>query len=257
MEKKNLFINIIFILGLISGCTYDKTIIPTDCSTVHWTHNSSGTDQNHWPDLCTGYSACQGPNQSPVNITGAISNSALSKLIFNYSTTSAEIENNGHTIEFVCDPGSTLTIKGTPYALLQFHFHAESEHQLNGKKYPIEVHFVHKATDTDYAVVGIFFEEGAENSLFTKYLSHFPVSEGKYTDHAEIELAKLLPGNKSYFNYTGSLTTPPCSEVVNWYVLKQTVTASPVQVSQFKAILKNNFRNVQNLNGRKIFSFDE
>jgi len=257
MKKLNIIFRIIIISAITSSCTYEKTVIPTDCTNIHWTHNTSGTGQNNWADLCTGYSACLGINQSPVNITGAIANSTLSKLIFSYTKTAAEIENNGHTIEFVCDEGSKLTIKGTAYKLLQFHYHSQSEHQLEGKNFPIEVHFVHKATDTDFAVVGAFFEEGAENLLFTKYLSHFPVTEGTYTDHTEFELAELLPLNKSYFHYTGSLTTPPCSEVVNWYVLKQKITASAGQIAQFKALLKNNFRNIQNLNGRKIFSFDE
>lgn len=257
MENLYPFWRISVFLLLMSSCVYDSAVIPTDCTDIHWTYNMTSSGQDHWVDLCTGYNACSGMSQSPVNISGATTHLNLSKLIFSYSTTSAEIENNGHTIEFACEPGNTLTIGGTQYELLQFHYHAQSEHQVDGKKYPLEVHFVHKATDSDYAVLGVFFEEGAPNSLFTEYLSHFPNEEGTYTDHSEIELTELLPGNKSYFHYSGSLTTPPCSEVVHWYVLKNTITASASQINQFQDLLKNNSRRIQGLNGRKIYSFDE
>lgn len=257
MEKLYPFWRISVLSLFISSCVYDSVVIPTDCTNIHWTYNMTLSGQDHWVDLCTGYNACSGMSQSPVNISGAMTLSTLSKLTFSYSTTTVEIENNGHTIEFVCEPGSRLTIGGTQYELLQFHYHAQSEHQVNGNNYPLEVHFVHKASDSDYAVVGVFFAEGAANTLFTEYLSHFPHEEGIYTDHSEIELNELLPVNKSYFHYSGSLTTPPCSEVVHWYVLKNIITASASQINQFQALLKNNSRHIQDLKGRKIYSFDE
>lgn len=257
MKNLYILIKLLFISEFLASCVYDQPVIPTDCSNIQWTHHMTGSGQNEWVDLCTGYSSCAGMNQSPVNITGTLSNPALSALKFNYTHTPVEIENNGHTIEFVCEPGSKLSIGATTYDLLQFHYHASSEHQLNGSTFPLEVHFVHKASDSDFAVVGVFFEEGTENVLFTEYLSHFPKTKGTYTATSEIELAKLLPANKSYYHYNGSLTTPPCSEVVKWYVLKQKIKASAAQLAQFQAILKNNFRNIQNLDGRKIFHFDE
>ena len=117
-----------------------------------------------------------------------------------------------------------MDIGSTKYSLAQFHYHAQSEHQLNGIHYPLEVHFVHKASDTDLAVVGVFFEEGAENELLAKYLSDFPLTEGTFEEHSEeIELADLLPANKSYYHYNDSLTTPICSELVTWYVLTNTI----------------------------------
>ena len=257
MKKPYSFRTIPLFLILVSGCVYDHAVIPTDCTNIHWTYPMTPGGQDHWADLCTGFNACRGMSQSPVNISGATALSSLSKLNFSYATTETEIENNGHTIEFVCRPGSKITAGGTQYELLQFHYHAQSEHQVAGKTFPLEVHFVHKATGSDYAVVGVFFEEGAANALFSRFLSHFPHDEGTYTDAAEIELGGLLPEDKSYFHYNGSLTTPPCSEVVNWYVLKKTLTASANQIDQFKTLLKNNSRRIQDLNGRKIFSFDE
>ena len=247
------------LLTAVVGCktkeTKDK--IPTDCSTIHWTYTGE-SGPTAWPDLCTGYSACGEKSQSPINITGAVADANLDSINLNYTTTPAEIENNGHTIEFVCEEGSKVTLNGTEYDLLQFHFHGLSEHEVNGKHYPLEIHFVNKATDTNYAVIGLFIEEGDENPLFTQFLSHFPHEEGLYKDTAtHIDLSSLFPKNLSYYNYSGSLTTPPCSEVVNWYVLKNTVTASATQISELQSILHNNYRPVQDLNGRSIKMYDK
>jgi len=242
----------------ISSCKNDnKVIIPTDCTDVHWSYDGSTDGQDKWVDLCTGYSDCGGQSQSPINISGSIPDLTLPGLDFNYSSTTTEIENNGHTIEFVCEAGSELTIGTKTYQLLQFHYHAKSEHQVDGSYHSLEVHFVHKASDTDYAVVGVFFEPGEENELFTEFLAHFPTEKGTYTDTTEINLAGLLPENKSFYHYSGSLTTPPCSEVVNWYVLKNEISASATQIAQFEGILKNNYRDIRNLNGRTIYSRDE
>lgn len=248
----------LFFLSSFCGCKKnDDNDIPTDCTTIHWSYTGE-TGPEYWAELCHGFSPCGGDTQSPINITGASENSLLHPISFNYLTTKVEIENNGHAIEFICDQGSTLTISGTEYELLQFHYHGLSEHTVEGQHYPLEIHFVNKASDLNLAVIGLFIEEGAENKLLSDFLSNFPHEEGIYEDHQEvIDLSGLLPDNKSYYNYSGSLTTPPCSEVVNWYVLKNTVTASAEQISEFQSILHNNYRPVQKLNGRVISSYDE
>jgi carbonic anhydrase len=248
------------VLPLFYGCADDHTDeIPTDCTNVHWTHQGEH-GQEHWTDLCTGFSTCGGSSQSPINITGAVPGETLSPLEPDYGFTSIEIENNGHTIEFVCDAGSSLTVGNMQYQLLQFHYHGNSENTVEGTQYPLEVHFVNKATDGTYAVIGLFFTDGGDttNALFSQFLAQFPTEEGTYeNDSIELDLSSLLPSNLSYYNYSGSLTTPPCSETVSWYVLKNTVAASTAQIAQFQAILDNNFREVQPLNGRVIYSFDE
>lgn len=245
-----------FALSVFWACKGDINPHASDCTDVHWSYTGE-KGPAHWVDLCSGFSACGGATQSPVNIQGALENANLSAILFNYTSTSTEIENNGHTLEFVCDPGSKLTINGTEYELLQFHYHGLSEHVVEGEHYPLEVHFVNKASDDNYAVIGVFFEEGDENALFTQFLSKFPPEEGSYEEHTEIDLSSLFPEDKSYYSYSGSLTTPPCSEVVNWYVLKNTVTASSTQIAAFQSILKNNYRPVQDLNGRVISSYTE
>lgn len=227
-----------------------------DCTTVHWGYSDNeGPDK--WASLCTGFSACAGANQSPIDIDIAATeqNEGLSPLAFDYKSSATNIINNGHTVQFNIDEGSSVTISDKSYQLLQFHFHTASEHTVNGKQYPMEVHFVHKNTDTGFAVVGIFYEEGAENALLAKYLANFPKEKGEYTSDSTLELASLLPEKLGYFHYAGSLTTPPCSEVVSWYVLQQPLTASKEQIEAFAAILKNNFRPVQPLNDRKLYSF--
>lgn len=242
----------------LASCKEDKPEIPVSCTGVEWSHFGQEDGQDDWLNLCEGNSACGGTTQSPINITGAVDNPMLDSLFFVYGKTPVEIENKGYTVEFVCEPGSVLVIGSTEYVLKQFHYHTTSEHQLNGASFPLEVHFVHKASDTDLAVVGVFFEAGAENELFAKYLSKFPTSEGEYKDATqEIELASLLPANRSFYNYGGSLTTPPCSEVVRWFVLKEKITASAAQIAQFQSILDNNHRQVQPLNGRVVYSHEQ
>jgi len=259
MRIKNIifFVSLIY-LSIFFGCTTaTKVVTPVDCTGVTWTH-SGLTGADHWVDLCSGFSACGGQRQSPLNITGAVSDNTLSAIAFNYTTTSIEIDNTGHTVEFMCQPGSKVTINGKVYDLLQFHYHGSSEHTVEGVQSPLEVHFVHQAADKTYAVLGLLFEEGAENLLFSTFLSHFPKVVGIYKDDlAQLNLSSLFPQNKSYYTYSGSLTTPPCSETVSWYVFKNKITASAAQLTEFKAILKNNFRPIQNLNGRIISSFDQ
>lgn len=240
----------------LSSCMKDEEK-PVSCDGIDWTHNNEN-NQNEWEDLCSGFDACGGQTQSPIDIVNAVENNTLDTLVFDYNSTPTEIENNGHTIEFVCEEGSKIKIGTKEYDLLQFHYHALSDHTVAGNHYALEVHFVHKASDTDdNAVVGIFFEEGDENPLLAEFLSYFPTEEGGvYNDTTEIELNELLPENKSFYYYSGSLTTPPCSESVSWYLLQKPLTASASQITQFSEILNNNYRNVQALNGRTIYKYN-
>ena len=138
-----------------------------------------------------------------------------------YSDSKADIINNGHTVQFNYDGGSTLTFNGKEFELLQFHFHADSEHTVGGTQFPLEVHLVHSNPDGSLAVIGIFFEEGDENALLAAYFDNIPEHEDDhYADSGTFNVGDILPSNMSYYHYTGSLTTPPCSEIVNWIVIK-------------------------------------
>lgn len=230
-----------------------------DCSDVHWSHQAGSDGPENWKNLCGSFSDCGGKVQSPVNIvTQNMSEGAeLSAPQFNYGKSGVNIINNGHTVQFDVSGDNTVTLNGKEYALLQFHYHALSEHTIDGKSYPIEVHFVHKHSDSDFAVLGIMYEEGEVNDFFTKHLGNFPVEKGAFESTDTIDVLSLFPENTSYYRYDGSLTTPPCSEVVNWYVLKTPITASKEQIETFSKILNGNFRPVQPLNDREILSFEE
>ncbi len=231
-----------------------------DCNNVHWSHHKGADGSENWKNLCDGFVNCGGNAQSPINIITKISETKdkLSAPKFNYGKSEVDIINNGHTVQFnILSANNKVTLDNKEYKLLQFHYHALSEHTVDGKHFPIEVHFVHQHSDTDFAVLGVMFKQGKKNKLFTKYLEYFPKAKGLYKSKDMIDLLSLFPSDKSYYNYKGSLTTPPCSEVVNWYVLKTPVTASKEQINQFSKILDNNFRPVQPLNKRTILSYNE
>lgn len=236
--------------------TEQKNMTKKGHKNVHWSYHGE-TGPKNWKNLCDEFSDCGGKSQSPINIVTkeVEKNDLLEAPKFNYKKSHFEIINNSHTVQFNISGENTVTLKGKEYKLLQFHYHALSEHTVDGKHYPLEVHFVHKHSDTDYAVLGVMYNEGKENKLFKKYLDNFPVKKGKFESEDKIDLAKLLPKDKTYYNYKGSLTTPPCSEVVNWYVLKQPIEASKEQIAKISKILNHNFRPTMPINNRKVELF--
>ncbi len=230
-----------------------------DCKDVHWSHHKGEEGPENWKNLCEGFKDCGGNAQSPIDIetSSVIKSDDLKAPGFHYGKTKVDIINNGHTVQFNVDGNNTVNLNGKDYKLLQFHYHALSEHTIDKQHFPLEVHFVHKHSDKDYAVIGIMFKEGKENALFQKYLDKFPVKKGEFKSDDMIDLYKLMPANKSYYYYDGSLTTPPCTEIVSWYVFKNPVEASKAQIDQFSKILDHNYRPVQPLNGRKVKLFEK
>lgn len=211
------------------------------------------TGPDKWGTLDASYAVCStGKKQSPIDIPATTGASSFKSFETSYRETPVHIENKGYTIELEYETGSTLVIDGKKYELLQFHFHSPSEHKIAGKQYGMEVHFVHKATDTDYAVIGIMFEEGAENPFLTKFWDKVPSKKGKEEFKQSINGSEVFPTAKQYFTYDGSLTTPGCSEVVRWIVLKNPVTASKAQMDKFVSIIGKDARPVQPLNDRQV-----
>lgn len=227
-----------------------------DCSDVHWAYKGKEAPKN-WADLCPSFSDCNGPAQSPIDITRAVSDKTLEPIQFDYYPTTTNIINNGHTIQFNVKKGNMISVNHKDYELIQFHFHAKSEHTIGGKHYPLEIHFVHKYGDDDLVVIGVLLTEGSENKLLTKYLKKFPKEpHTSFRSGNKFELTDILPNNRSYFHYSGSLTTPPCSEIVNWYVMRTAITASQNQIKMLSKMLHHNYRPTMPLNGR-IISFYE
>lgn len=240
----------------LSSCKKEDKI-PESCDGIHWEY--SGEDgPAHWGELCVGYADCDGSTQSPVDIKGAVADGTLTAIAKAYATSKTNILNNGHTIQFNYDAGSSITVNGLQYDLLQFHFHTHSEHLVNSVSYPMEVHLVHKNAATgNLAVIGVFFEEGAENPLLAHYIDHLPAHHDEtFTSDETYTAADLLPAGTGYYTYGGSLTTPPCSEIVTWIVMKDPITASTAQIHDIETLEHENFRPVQPLEGRTIKAFN-
>ncbi len=217
------------------------------------------TGPDAWGDLKPEYAACKGSQQSPIDIVvNDTVDADLSKIAVHWGPSGLEIKNNGHTIQANYDEGSYIIVNGKKFDLLQFHFHAPSEHALNGKLYDMEAHFVHKSDDGELAVVGVFFEAGEENAALKPIWQNMPHHVGtKSVSGIKIDGNDLIPSNtKEYFHYMGSLTTPPCSEVVNWYVLAEPLQASKKQIQAFSDLIKANNRPVQPLNRRFVLAND-
>lgn len=247
-----------------SGCNYrsidqdlsgenpglDAIVAEDFCTDFHWAYDGdSGPD--FW-SLC--YGTCGGDAQSPVDIWNPLTDHSLPVVNPDYEEVPIELFNNGHTIEFEYEGGSYLTLNGQSYELLQFHFHAGSEHTIRGKQYPLEVHLVHRhAATNQLAVIGVFFTKGRPNPFLDNFMGHLPHDEDDhYSSEHHVDAEDLLPANRSYFTYSGSLTTPPCSEIVTWIVMEKPVFASEEQLDAFADILHDNYRPVQPINGRVI-----
>ena len=217
----------------------------------HWGYTGEG-EPNVWGMLSPQFERCsKGQNQSPINITRSI-NADLQPIGFDYATRTTEIWNNGHTIQANYSAGSNITLEGNNFELKQFHFHASSEHQINGKYFPLEVHLVHANAQGNLAVVGIMFEIGAQNTTLDQIIQKMPQYANEKQALTSINATALLPESKSYYRYNGSLTTPPCSEGVRWVVMKNPITASQSQMDAFSKVMHKNNRPIQPLNARPI-----
>lgn len=190
-----------------------------------------------WGRLKPEFGACAGrSNQSPIDISATI-DAVLPPLRMSYAASGAEVVNNGHTVQVNFRPGSAVTIDGRGFELKQFHFHAPSENRVSGKSYPLEAHLVHADKDGNLAVVAVFFAEGTANSTLGAVWNRMPQAGAKNELPAPVSAAGLLPANRDYYRYNGSLTTPPCSEGVRWIVMKHAITASRAQIEQFQKTL--------------------
>lgn len=238
---------------------------------------SGDTAPAKWGSLSSEWRACaEGKNQSPVDLGGFVE-AKLPALEFKYSTVGVNIVNNGHAVqvnyakgsEIQADghqhapyanmvpyaPGSVLGHDGRTFELKQFHFHSPSEHTLNGKSFPMEMHLVHADKDGNLAVVSVLMSEApTDNPVLAKLWTQMPAKAGdKNTLQAKVNVMDLLPKSKDYYRYSGSLTTPPCSEGVRWYVVKQPASVSKTQIEAFrKAVGAVNNRPLQPVNARDI-----
>lgn len=247
-KYKKLAVATVAALGLqLAACdTHDK---------AHWSYEGK-TGPTHWSSLSEEYALCAtGKQQSPIDITESVT-ADLPPLEFNYSPIPLVIENNGHTIKMTADKAGTLKIGDDEYQLLQFHTHTPSEEAINGKPANMVIHLVHKNAQEQLAVVAVLLEVGeTANPLIETLWKVMPKTVTEPQQHeTQIDVNQLLPQDKNYYAFEGSLTTPPCSEGVRWMVLKQPMSISAQQLAQYQAVYPENARPLQALNDRKVSS---
>lgn len=204
----------------------------------------------HWGEQ---FATCaEGVNQSPVDITEMLS-AELAPLHIDYQGQVSELVNNGHTIRANVSGQNTLTIEGETFTLKQFHFHTPSENTIQHKHYPLEAHFVHANPQGKLAVIAAMFESGPRgNPALETLLTRLPQNGDRITLSDTLNPASLLPREREYYRFNGSLTTPPCTEGVRWYVMKEPQASTPAQTSALQEIMGNNARPVQPLNARVV-----
>ncbi len=209
----------------------------------------------HWGEMTKDFEVCGlGKNQSPIDIRKAQVKADLPELAFDYTASPLKIINNGHTIQVNIESGGGVKIGDEVYRLAQFHFHTPSEEQIKGKPYDMVAHLVHKNEAGKLAVVAVLIKKGQENAALKTVFDNMPVGAGPVhsVEGLGINVADLLPAKRGYYHFAGSLTTPPCSEGVSWYVLTTPVEASRAQIKSFKQIYRHNARPVQPLNDRAV-----
>lgn len=220
---------------------------------AHWTYEGEDGPA-HWSELDHSFATCgAGHEQSPIDLNdSAIPAAVMPPAVYWHPAEVTAATNNGHTFQVSLNKPGKIVIDGVPYEFLQFHFHAGSEHTINGYRYPLEVHLVHAAADGRLAVIGIMFVEGKENPALSQLISTLPGTEGSYDPDMAFDLNDLLPGSWSVYRYAGSLTTPPCSEVVSWTVFEKPLTASSDQIKVFETLFPHSYRPVQPLGRRFV-----
>jgi len=209
-----------------------------------------------WADLKPEFATCGiGKLQSPINIDESQTLRGPAEAIaFDYGTSSASVVNNGHTIQIDMAGDNGMTVRGTRYQLLQLHFHHPAEERINHRGFAMVAHLVHKDYLGRLAVVAILLEPGAANAVINNFWTYMPLGAGDRVmmPRGSVDLSGLLPKDQRYYQFMGSLTTPPCTEDVLWMILKEPVTLSPAQMRLFAQQFPNNARPVQPINGRVV-----
>ncbi|ARM89281.1 carbonic anhydrase [Rhizobium sp. CIAT894] len=248
MQRRD-FIKGLFVLGACPACAQADFA----AEAAHWSYEGqSGPD--HWGAMAPDNAACSaGSQQSPLDLTGAVK-AELAPLTLDWKA-GGKIVNNGHTIQVTVPEGSTLSRGGNRYDLLQYHFHAPSEHHVDGRSFPMEMHFVPRRKETGtLGVLGVFLTPGAANAGFSRLAAAFPKTSGGEAAVDDVDPNGLLPKELTYWSYEGSLTTPPCSEIVDWMVLRQPIEVDEKDIRAFTTLYPMNARPVLAANRRFILS---
>jgi carbonic anhydrase len=229
---------------------------------VHWGYVGAEGPE-HWADLSPEFAPCrEGVEQSPIDLTAAMPTTETgierrvgeTTLTLEQRARVMDLVDNGHTIQVTNDVPLALDMEGVHYEMAQFHFHAPSEHTIDGEYAPLEVHMVHKSADGQLAVIGVLVEEGEHDPLWDPIIGNLPEGPGdqKHLEDLALDMNELRPLPKRYYRYQGSLTTPPCSEGVQWIVMAEKRQISPEQMAAMVSHLHDNNRPVQPLGDREL-----
>lgn len=214
------------------------------------------TGPDRWAGLSRDFELCgKGAMQSPVDLAH-FAGASVEPIDFDYRLSTLEIVHNGHTVQINYAPGSGITVEGKRFELLQAHFHTPSEHSIGGRQAPMEMHLVHKSAEGELAVIGVMMEKGEKNLALSEFWDALPQKAGpaKTIKRVLFNVRDLLPHDTGYYRYMGSLTTPPCSEGVNWFVMRQPVSVNTAQIERFANAVGNNARPAQPINRRFVLA---
>ncbi len=219
---------------------------------THWGYQGQAGPQT-WGGLRPEFNLCgNGQRQSPIDIRGGLAVD-LEPPKFNYQATRFGVIDNGHTVQANMAAGNFIELGGKRFDLQQLHFHRPSEERIDGRQFEMSVHLVHKDEQGRLAVVAVLIDKGQPQPTVQKVWNNLPLEKGEENPaRVALDLNELLPGERRFFTYMGSLTTPPCSEGVQWVVMRQPVTMSPEQIELFARIYPMNARPVQQAGGRRI-----
>ena len=243
--------------GIVMSSHANAENAPPRTEKVEWGYEAENGPAV-WSCLSPEFVLCsEGTHQSPIDLAKPKA-ARLPAVAFNYRPTDLDIRNNGHTIEVTSSSENWIEVDGARYELLQFHFHAPGEHTVAGKSFDMEMHLVHQDENGTLAVIGVLIEQGAENAAFAPLWAHLPEAPGPAQHHENVAVnaEDLLPAARHAYRYDGSLTTPPCSEGVKWFVLTTPVELSAAQIAAFTAIFHGNNRPVQPLGERELLVDD-
>ena len=229
---------------------------------AHWGY-AGEEGPEHWANLSPDFAPCrEGVEQSPIDLTDTvpIEDAGIERrfgsevLTVEQRARVMDLVDNGHTIQITNDVPMALDMDGVHYELVQFHFHAPSEHTIDGEHAPLEVHMVHKSAAGELAVIGILVEEGEHDSIWDPIVAALPDGPGdaRHLEDLDLDTSELRPLPTRYYRYEGSLTTPPCSEGVQWIVMAGKRQISPEQMAAMVSHLHQNNRPVQPLGNRRI-----
>ena len=225
---------------------------PAGHEAAHWSYSGEVGPQA-WGGMRAEFSLCaSGKRQSPIDIREGIAVD-LEPIRFNYQSTSFGVIDNGHTVQVNLSPGNSIEIGGRRFELLQFHFHRPSEERIDGRQFDMVAHLVHKDSEGKFAVVAVLLDRGSVQPVVQMVWNNLPLEKmQEMKARTTMDLNQLLPADRRYYTYMGSLTTPPCSEGVQWVVMRSPVTVSPEQVDIFSRMYPMNARPLQSASGRRI-----